>query len=280
LAYPLWKWLGKGRLRILQYHSVRDVPQGMKFPFNVTPAAFARQMEYLARNDYNIITFDELINYKQNGKKIPSKSVIITFDDGYVDNYLNAFPILKKHNFKATIFLVTDFIGSGRIFNWLKLDERLLDNYQEEKSSWLPLNMQSILDMQAQGMSFGAHTKTHCALDLVEEDKAIDEIVNSRNYLEDVLSKPVIYFAYPFDRVNEKIKGLVKESGYKIAVGGTGNNTLKSDFFNLKRIEIEKGDSLKKYARKVNGAYDWVGYLFSVKKFIIRFLSQMRRNEH
>lgn len=271
--------MGKGRFRILQYHSVRDVPQGMKFSFNVTPMAFARQMEYLARNNYNIITFDKLASYKYQGQTLPPKSVIITFDDGYVDNYANAFPILKRHDFKATVFLVTDSIDSGCIFHWLKLDERLRASQQEEKSSWLPLDKQSILDMQAQGMSFGAHTRTHCALDSIEEDKAIDEIASSRKCLEDILSKPVTYFAYPFDKVNEKIKGLVKESGYKIAVGGTGSNTLKSDFFKLKRIEIEKGDSLKKFARKVNGAYDWIEYLFSAKIFITRALSQMRRNE-
>lgn len=272
--------MGRDRFRILAYHSVRDIPQGIKFSFNVTPRAFAQQMEFLARNKNNIITFGELVDYKNKGQTLPPKSVIITFDDGYADNYVNAFPILKRHAFKATVFLVTDSINSGRIFHWLKVDERLRSNQQQEKSSWLPLDRQCIIDMQAQGMSFGAHTRTHCALDLIEEDKAIDEIANSRKCLEDMLLKPVTCFSYPFNRMNEKIKGLVKESGYKIAVAGTGSNTLKSDFLKLKRIEIEKGDSLNKFAMKVNGAYDWIEYPFSAYIHMKRILSQIRRNNH
>jgi len=68
--------------------------------------------------------------------------------------------------------------------------------------------------------------------------------------------------------MNERVKGLVKEAGYRIAVAGTGANTLKSDFLELKRIEIQRGDSLSKFARKVNGAYDWIEYLHSSKRFM------------
>ena len=273
VIHPLCKLLAKNRVRILCYHRVCDIPHGIKFSFNVTPTAFAQQMEFLSRNKNNIITLDELINYKYKGKTLPLKSVIITFDDGYADNYLNAFPILERHNFKATIFLVTDYINGKRTFNWLKSDERSLLDYQVDKAAWLPLDRQSILYMQARGMSFGAHTKTHCALDGIEEQKAIDEIENSKKRLEEILLKPVICFSYPYSRMNERVKGLVKEAGYKIAVAGRGANTLKSDFLELKRIEIQKGDSLRKFARKVNGAYDWLEYLLSGKKFMQQTLS-------
>lgn len=270
--------MGKERIRILAYHSVRDIPRGVKFSFNVTPIAFAQQMEYLASNKNNVITFDDLVDCKEKGHTLPSKPVIITFDDGYADNYVNAFPILKQHNFKATIFLVTDFINSVSIFNWLKLDEPLRLHQQDEKASWLPLDRQSILEMQAYGISFGAHTRTHRKLDEIEEHQAIDEIVNSKKRLEEILSEPVICFSYPFNRMNEKIKGLVKEAGYKIAVADEGAVNLKSDFFKLKRIGIERGDSLNKFARKINGAYEWIEYPFSVYLHMKRILSQIRGN--
>jgi peptidoglycan/xylan/chitin deacetylase (PgdA/CDA1 family) len=233
-------------------------------------------MEYLIRNENNIISFDELLDYRSKEKALPPKSVIITFDDGYADNYINAFPILVRHNFKATIFLVTDYIGSPRTFDWLQLDEQPLLNHQEDNASWLPLDRQNIIDMQARGISFGSHTRTHCSLDKIEEQQARDEIENSKMCLEQILSRPVVFFSYPFNRMNEKIKGLVKEAGYEIAVAGTGANTLKSDFYKLKRIEIDRGDSPGKFARKINGAYDWLEYPISVKRLINKLRSKIR----
>jgi peptidoglycan/xylan/chitin deacetylase (PgdA/CDA1 family) len=229
-------------------------------------------MEFLSQNGFNIITLDEFINHKDKNKKMPPKSIIITFDDGYADNYINALTVLEKYNFKATFFVVTDYIDSARIFQWLRFNNKPFSQYHGNKACWLPLSRQHILDMSAHGACFGSHTMTHCALDMVEESKAIEELRGSREYLEGILSKPVSYFSYPFSRANKNVKELVRTAGYRAAVIGIGANTLSSDFLELRRIEILRQDSISKFKRKVEGAYDWYPYLLSILIFVRRIL--------
>jgi peptidoglycan/xylan/chitin deacetylase (PgdA/CDA1 family) len=107
---------------------------------------------------------------------------------------------------------------------------------------------------------------------MVEESKAIEELRGSREYLEGILSKPVSYFSYPFSRANKNVKELVRTAGYRAAVIGIGANTLSSDFLELRRIEILRQDSISKFKRKVEGAYDWYPYLLSILIFVRRIL--------
>jgi len=155
IVHPLFRLLRKKRIRILLYHRVCDLPEEAGFVFYVTTEAFSQQMEFLSRNGFNVMTLDELTDYRDKYKKLPPKSIIITFDDGYSDNYVNAFPILQRYNLKATFFIATAYINSQNIFPWLELDKRSFQHYQEDKASWLPLTRQNILDMAAHGASFG-----------------------------------------------------------------------------------------------------------------------------
>jgi len=108
-------------LTVLNYHRVDDVRRTEFDSFrpnvSATPLEFSRQMEYVSLN-YHVITIMDLIEFIQKGKSLPSRAALITFDDGYSDNYKNAFPILKKYNLPAVIFLATDFIDSTRPFYW------------------------------------------------------------------------------------------------------------------------------------------------------------------
>jgi len=119
-----------------------------------------------------------------------------------------------------------------------------------------------------------AHTKTHCALDSVEESEAIEELVDSRKCLEGILSTSVRCLSYPYGRANNRIKNLAKEAGYRVAVVGTGSNTIRTNLFELKRITVQQQDSLAKFKRQIEGAYDWCEYLQSVLKFIYYILHQ------
>ena len=274
IVHPLFRLLGKKRIRILLYHRVCDLPEEAGFAFYVTPAKFSQQMEFLSRNGFNVMTLNELTDYRDGYNNLPLKSIVITFDDGYSDNYVNAFPILQRYNLKATFFVVTDYINSDSIFPWLNLDKGSLQHYQADKASWLPLTRQNILDMAAHGASFGAHTKTHCTLDSVEESEAIEELVDSRKCLEKILSTSVRCLSYPYGRVNNRIKNLAKEAGYRVAVAGVGSNTLRTDPFELRRITVQQQDSLAKFKRQIEGAYDWREYLQPVLKFIYYILYQ------
>jgi peptidoglycan/xylan/chitin deacetylase (PgdA/CDA1 family) len=225
---------------------------------SVPPASFEKQMNYLANNGFNVITAEQFIEYKRIKGKIPPKSMIISFDDGYRDNYLNAFPSLVKHNFKGTFFVVTDYIGSEKVFNWLSLGRESQVDAKEHTRYWLPLSREDIFAMITQGSSFGSHTRTHSHLNEQDLDAVSEEIKGSKERLQQILLKPVRCFCYPYGEVSESLRSLVKEAGYEMAVTSTwGTNTLKSDQFALRRLVVEGHDSLGRFARKVNGAYDW-----------------------
>ncbi|MFC1964603.1 polysaccharide deacetylase family protein [Chloroflexota bacterium] len=260
VLHPLCRLLEKNRVRILCYHRVCNLPETddvMRY-LNVPPAMFALQMVFLSQNGFNVITLEQFIEHRDKNMKFPPKSIIITFDDGYRDNYLNAFTILEKHNFKGTFFVATDYISSNRVFNWLRLGDESLAHSRENEEYWLPLRREEIREMGNQGACFGSHTKSHCHLNEVEQGKAMEELTGSKEYLEEVLAKPVSCFCYPFGEFSRPIKASVKIAGYKAAVSTKwGSNTLKSNPTELRRITIEEKDSLDRFVRKVDGAYDW-----------------------
>jgi peptidoglycan/xylan/chitin deacetylase (PgdA/CDA1 family) len=120
----LWmKIFGSRKLRILCYHRVMDIdPKTFEFDedlVDATVADFDRQMKFVSKH-FNVITFKDLVEYRKKGK-LPKNPLIITFDDGYRDNYTNAYPILKKYRLPATIFLTTDYIENKDIFWWDKV---------------------------------------------------------------------------------------------------------------------------------------------------------------
>lgn len=280
INYPLYVfWHGK-RIRILMYHRVCDLPAHGKIQYwNVHPESFAEQMDFLFRRGFSTITLDEFIDCKEKNRKPPPKSIIITFDDGYADNYINAMPILEKYGFRATFLIVTDYIGGQEPFQWpgLEWDEPSLSHYQKNRESWLPLNEAMLLDMNKRGASFGSHTMTHCALNQVEKDEAIRQLEDSKKRLEGILSTPVRCFSYPFGEITEEIKGLVKAAGYRAAACSKfGGNSLESDFFELRRIVIEEQDSIYRFKNKIEGAYDWYGYC---QRFV-QCLRQVFLREH
>ena len=122
-------------ITILNYHKVDN----MNIALSVLPEDFDRQMAYLKENGYNTINTDQLYDYMVNGAELPENPIMITFDDGYEDNYQNAYPILKKYGFTGTIFIITDFVSNQ-------------PNY---------LTWEQIKEMKANGMDFQSHTASH-----------------------------------------------------------------------------------------------------------------------
>ena len=210
--HPLSKLLSKKGIRILCYHRVCDLPETKDYMRNLTvsPATFAQQMAFLSQNKFNVITLEQFVEYKHEKREPPPKTIVITFDDGYRDNYINAFAILGKYGFKANFFVVTDYIDSDIIFQWLNLGKESLSHSQENKRYWLPLTKDDILAMNANGACFGSHTKTHCSLNSVDESRAMEELRGSKECLEKILLKPVIFFCYPYGTVSKLTKNWVK----------------------------------------------------------------------
>ena len=177
---------------VLNYHQVEPKDGN---PLTLWPEQFEAQMEYLAAEGYTTITIDEMMDALENGTSLPEKSVIITFDDGYADNYEYVYPILKKYGFKATIFLIYDFTNAYP--NYLTWDQ--------------------VAEMKASGLiHFESHTMTHANLaELTSVDELRHEIADSHDLLSEKLGYDMHYIAYPGGRVNEEIERITSAAGYR-----------------------------------------------------------------
>jgi len=203
-------WLTpKYTVPILTYHSIADA-EGNLF---VSAENFVKQMEYIKNKGYEVITLDELVGSIKNKKRFNGKKVVITFDDGFQDNFKYAYPVLKKLNFPATIFLATDYIGKGRGF----------------------LSWNEVRIMSENNISFGGHTKTHLYLGDVKDDKlTYEEIAGSKKAIEREIGISADYFCYPIGGFNERVKEIVKEVGYKGAcTTNRGVDRFNNDIYEL-----------------------------------------------
>ena len=201
---------------VLNYHQVEEKDGN---PLTLWPDQFEAQMAYLAEEGYTPITIDEMMDALENGAPLPEKPVIITFDDGYADNYEYAYPILKKYGFKATIFLIYDFTNTYP--NYLTWDQ-----INEMKESGL--------------IHFESHTMTHANLaELTSVDELRHEIADSHDLLSQKLGYDMHYIAYPGGRVNAEIEEITRAAGYR---GGFtvhyGLSTPEEGRYQMDRIPI------------------------------------------
>jgi len=166
-------------------------------------------MRYLSRA-YTPVSLLQIAQHLQGGTPFPPRAVAVTFDDGYGDNYENAYPVVQEYRIPATIFLATQFIGTGEIPPWEK------GCYTGDKP--LMLSWQQVREMSAGGISFGAHTLTHPFLTRIPRQQARAEIDLSKDVIEQQIGKPVTLFAYPSGDFNADVIGMIKRAGYAAAV--------------------------------------------------------------
>lgn len=210
---------------ILMYHSI-----GINRRNNllVAPAKFNSQIKHLHKAGYQTICFQTLENYWKSGKPLPAKPILLTFDDGYKDNYTIAYPILKKYKFKATIFVITNFVDDAN-----------------------HLSQKQIKEMISSGLiDIGAHTKTHPDLTTVPSKKVYQEIFGSKQILTKYTGKPVIAFAYPIGKYNYEVVKATGAARYKFAVTTKpGYANAKQGWLTLNRVRINGDLSLAGFKR-------------------------------
>ena len=201
------------KILVLNYHQIDNKAN----PLAIPPATFDAQMKYLVDSGCVTITPDELYAGLNGELELPEKPVLITFDDGYIDNYTNAFPILKKYGLHATIFVIPSFTS-------------LYPGYM----TW-----EQLKEMEANGITIESHTLTHPKLEELPDDEIRSELLNSKTLLEQNLGHPIEFLAYPTGTYNLHIAGIAQAAGYK------GAFTIKygivdrgSNFFALERVPI------------------------------------------
>jgi peptidoglycan/xylan/chitin deacetylase (PgdA/CDA1 family) len=227
---------------ILLYHKVDDPPADARLRGPYTPPRrFARQMAFLKKKGAVFYTASGLIKYFHETGSFPPNGLAITFDDGWKDNYENAFPILRRYGIKATIFLVSSCIG-----------EVSTKAVAEGESARAHLSREQVLELSKHGIEFGSHTVNHSLLDRLSLNEVKFEVEESKKQIENLLDKPCPIFSYPAGFFSEDIKQVVKQAGYLSAVSTTYGPTDALDLYALNRQEILRRDLfLFQFARKV-----------------------------
>ena len=229
---------------VLMYHQfVENKEDGGKIKIYVTKKQFELHLKILRLLKYETITFNEL---KKIGlqNRFYKKYIILTVDDGYEDNYTVLFPLLKKYNMKAVIFLV-----SG-----IKTNQWTIKS--DDEKEFRLLNDTEVLKMQESGLiEFGGHTLTHPSLKKISDEEAIIEINEDKKLTEKRLNKALDVFAYPYGHRKESTKNIVKKAGYSFAVStDTGSGIISEDYYDIRRTAIDK-TSLFDFLRKISPGY-------------------------
>lgn len=228
------------KIPVLLYHQI-GVLSGKRTPFRsmtVHPNSFRRQMRWLKRLGYKGVSLRDALPYIEGRKQ--GKIAIITFDDGFLNVYENALPVLQEHGFTATNYFVANQLG-GR-------------NEWDIPIGVAPAPCMSASQMRewaALGHEVGAHTLDHVHLTRVPIEEATRQIAGSREVLQDILGGPVTSFAYPYGHENAQIREITREAGFTHALT-TQRRRMQpgDDSFGLPRLTIRRNDLLLHFLKK------------------------------
>lgn len=212
---------------VLVYHQISEpIEKKDRVNLSMPPDMFMSQMKYLHDKGCVSITLDELAEIETNKKKDSRKLMAITFDDGYMDNYTNAFPILQEFGLSATIFTVAGFMGKSR--GWGSDAPRQYMDWPQAR------------EMTRAGISFQSHTCTHPDLTKIGMNEVVKEITDSRKIIEDRIGNPVRHFSYPYGMYNDDVINAVRKAGYlrSYAAGMSDKGS-----FVRERFDVDSKDS-------------------------------------
>jgi peptidoglycan/xylan/chitin deacetylase (PgdA/CDA1 family) len=227
---PTETWIAQGpgdiTVPIILYHRIDVSPIDSRY--YVTPEKFEAQMKLLHDWGYTSITTSMLIQAINKGAKLPPRPFLLTIDDGNLDNYINAFPIMQKYGFTGALYLVSNYIGT--------------ESY---------MNVNQILEMHEAGWEVGSHSMNHFDLTKLEPNILRAEVVGSRETLEEMLDVPVLTFAYPFGAYNDSALDYIKFAKYIGAMGASGYSPDqgKWNLYYLQRVEIKGSEDTKTFTR-------------------------------
>jgi peptidoglycan/xylan/chitin deacetylase (PgdA/CDA1 family) len=224
---------------VLMYHKVNSSSKVGGLGLRVPVKEFEWEINYLSKNGYHGVSMSDIYNSWEKGEKLPSKPIAITFDDGYEDNYTNAYPILKKYHFKATIFVVANTVGGINLFDVMQPINKML-------------NWAQIKELSSNGIEIGSHTLNHPHLASIKLERVKEELELSKKDLEDKIKKPVEILCYPYGSFNSEVENIASSAGYKMALTTRQGIISPSDnFFALKRIRIMGMYDHDKFIREI-----------------------------
>jgi peptidoglycan/xylan/chitin deacetylase (PgdA/CDA1 family) len=250
----------RDRIAVLNYHRVvsdRDISRCTKSVFVISESEFEKQMCHLKDRGFTAIDLDDYLYYREHRSELPPKPIIITFDDGYENNYLYAYPALKKCGFKAVIYSVSD--PEAPFWNDFEIPERLL----------LPAQMKELSD---NGISIQGHTHSHTMLKF-QTDEAIErELATCKKTLEAITGRPVQHMAIPYGVFDKRLFEIVRRTGYRtLEVPGRGTINPDTDLFHLRRLSVHNGTTLSQLDKMVSSPLNTLMHrLYASIQFAIR----------
>lgn len=227
---------------VLQYHKIsKPWPDARVRGGFTPPRRFFKQMSYLKNQGFVFYTASELIKSFEQGGKFPPNGIALTLDDGWKDNYTNAFPVLRQLGIKATIFIIPASIG--QVFSGATA---------EGEQPHAHLSQDEILEMADHGIEFGSHTMNHRLLNRLSEPEVKSEVEEAKREIENLLQKPCLTFAYPAGFFSEPARRAVERAGHIAAFTTTYGPTDRVDLFALNRTEVLRRDRfLFQFSRKL-----------------------------
>lgn len=239
------------------YHRVlNEKPDEYDHWHYVTTAAFKKQMELIDKFGFTPITFTDYQLYLENKLTLPSRPIIITFDDGYLDTFKNALPILSGMGMKAVIFVM-----GNRALRRAEWDE-------QDESDICPLMTDEQI-RQAKEMDFeiGSHSLNHYELSTLPEHEIVYSVTKSKKEIESVLEEPIYTFSYPYGKLDERVENIVSDSGFLFACGVyTGSPKFGETMMDFRRIAINQHTGQINFLLKLLTPYQYVDWLYHIIK--------------
>ena len=225
---------------ILMYHGIASSAGEFEVPYCCHPVLFSEHINYLHSEGYDFISLSDLYAYMNCEQQIPKMSVVITFDDGFRSVYENAFPVLKKYNIPATVFVVADLVGTTNKWEVDGFPIRSLMSWDQ------------IREMNDHGIEIGGHGCTHQPLAKIADSIAQKEITRCKKVIEQNLDIEVRHFSYPHGNMSDSVRNMVHAAGYLTACSIIpGFNFKSTDPYVLRRIEVRGPDSVRQLRRKM-----------------------------
>jgi peptidoglycan/xylan/chitin deacetylase (PgdA/CDA1 family) len=234
----------KKPIPVLMYHRVvHEAPVGSRHGIWVTESQFETQLRSLKDRGYTPMTLRQYRLCSDGKEVVPPKPVVLTFDDGYEDNYVTAFPLLQKYSFPAVIFLVADFLHRT--------------NFWDRDEPVVPLlKCSQIQEMDRGGIEFGSHTLSHPHLSTVSSEQLHEELVSSKKAVENLTGREVLSLAYPYGDLNGEVKSVLSEAGYAYGVAtDSGPLSLQDDLREIRRIPVFPGTDRLGFWKKTHPWY-------------------------
>jgi peptidoglycan/xylan/chitin deacetylase (PgdA/CDA1 family) len=228
---------------VLMYHEVRRVPKSEERPYFISPARFTAHVRALRAAGYLPCSLDDFSAWMTGKGKLPSKAVLLTFDDGYRGVFEHAYPLLRSEAVPFSVFLVSSALGETD--TWLR-------NAHGRRSDYPLMSRTQAVELARAGVGIGSHSRTHADLPALDSKTLRDEIYGSRAQLEDLLGQKTDCFAYPYGRLNDVVRDTVAEAGYTCAFSTrSGFNRAGGDPLLIRRIDVFGTDTANALLRKL-----------------------------